>query len=85
MDQTTFHGGQSLQFTRDDVARITVSVLTKVLDELHVPQSVEGIAIHPAGDAVFLVDVVMRDRSTGTTWSVAITIPPAREETHGRD
>ena len=85
MDQTRFHGRQSLQFTRDDVARIAVSVLTKVLDELAVPQSVEGIAVHQAGDSVFLVDVVMRDLSTGKTWSVSITIPPAKEQTDGRD
>jgi|SRR6266851_7116834 len=85
VDHTTFHGGASLQFTRDDVARITVSVLTKVLDELHVLQSVEGIAVHPAGDAVFLVDVVMRDLTTRITWGVSITIPPAKEETDERD
>lgn len=85
MDQAKFQGGHSLQFTRDDVARIAVSVLTKVLDELHVPQSVESIAVHPAGDSVILVDVVMRDPSTGKTWGVSITIPPAKKETNERD
>src|SRR5258708_34512229 len=56
VDQTKFHGSQTLQFTRDDVARITAFVLAKLLDELRVTDSVEGIPIQPAGASVFLVD-----------------------------
>jgi hypothetical protein len=80
---TRLQGGQSVQFTRDDVARIVASVLTKVLDELNVPQRVEGAAVHPAGDAVFLIDIVMRNLSTRETWGVSLTIPPAKEQTDG--
>ena len=85
MDQTTPHGKQPRQFTSDDCARITASTLNAVLEKLSIRQVAQGIAVLPAGDGVFLVDVVMRDLSADDTWNVAITIPPPQEETDERD
>jgi len=80
MDQTTTNDGQSKQFSRDDVARSVASVLQQVLVELHIQHTVAGIAVLPAGDARFLIDVVMRDEISETTWGVTIMIPPQEEE-----
>ena len=81
MEKTTPHGKQATQLTRDDAARITASTVNAVLEKLSIRQIVAGIAVFPAGDGVFLVDVVMRDLSADDTWNVAITIPPPQEET----
>jgi hypothetical protein len=80
VDQTNFQGGQSLQFSRDDVARIVVSILTQVFEALNVQHAVEGITVLPAGDATFLVDIVMRNLSTKKTRGVTIAIPPTEEK-----
>ena len=85
MDQTTPHGKQAGQFTRDDVARITASTLNAVLEKLAIRQIVEGIAVFPAGEGVYLVDIVMRDLTIEGTWGISVTIPPPHEETHGRE
>ena len=77
------HGKQAGQFTRDDVARISASAINKVLEKLSVQHNVEGIAVFPAGEGVYLVDIVMFDLSTRGTWAVSITIPPAKEQTDG--
>ncbi len=74
-----------MQFTRDDVARITASTLNEVLEKLSIRQIVAGIAVLPAGEGVWLIDVVMRDLSLDDTWGVTITIPPPQEETNERD
>ncbi len=79
MDHTTVHGEQSKLFSRDDVARILVIVLSQVLEELHVQHSIEGIAVFPAGDSTYLVDIVQRDLSTKEMQGVSITIPPIEE------
>ena len=84
MDQPKPHDKQLRQFTRDDCARIAASTMNGVLEKLSIRQIVEGIAVFPAGEGVFLVDVVMRDLSAEDTWGVTITIPPPQEETDER-
>ena len=79
MDHTTFHEEQSSQFSSDEVARIMVTVLMKVLEALNVQHVVEGIAVLPAGDSTYLVDIVLRDLSTKEMQGVSITIPPIEE------
>ncbi len=79
------HGKQAGQFTRDDVARISASAINKVLEKLSVQHNVEGIAVFPAGEGVYLVDIVMRDNAANETWNVSLTIPPTRKETDERD
>ena len=79
VDKTTPHGKQPRQFTRDDVARIAASTVNAVLEKLAIRQIVEGIAVFPAGEGVFLVDMVMRDLSAEDTWAVSLTIPPPQE------
>ncbi len=83
MEQTTPPKQQARQFTRDDCSRITASTLNTVLEQLGIRQIVEGIAVFPAGEGAYLVDAVMRDLATNTTWDVSITIPPPQEGTHG--
>ncbi len=56
-DHTT-HVKQVKQFTRDDVARIAASMLTSVLEKVSLQQIVQGIAVFPAGEGVYLIDVV---------------------------
>jgi len=85
VDQTTPHGKQATQLTRDDAARITASTLNAVLEKLSIRQVAQGIAVLPAGEGVWLVDVVMRDLSADDAWNFAITIPPSQEETDERD
>ena len=80
MDHTTSYGEQSMQFSRDDVARILAIVLLHVLEALHVQHVVEGIAVLPAGDPTYLVDIVLRDLSTKEVWSVSVTIPLIEEQ-----
>ena len=79
MDHTTFYGEQSEQFSRDDVARIMVTVLPHVLETLHVQHVVEGIAVLPTGNSTYVVDIVLRDLSTKEIQGVSITIPPKEE------
>jgi hypothetical protein len=79
MDHTTSYGEQSLQFSRDDVARIMVTVLSYVLEALNVQHVVEGIAVLPAGDSTYLVDIVLRDLLSKEVRGVSITIPPKEE------
>lgn len=76
---------QAGQFTRDDCARISASTVNAVLEQLNIRQTVEGISIFPAGEGVCLVDIVMRDLTTQSTWGVSITIPPPHEVTDERD
>jgi hypothetical protein len=76
LEKTTPHGKQARQFTRDDATRFTASTVNAVLEKLAIRQIVEGIAVLPAGESVYLVDVVMRDLSLDCTWNGAITIPP---------
>jgi len=71
------------QFTRDDVAGIIASAITTVLEHLKVMHQVEGVAVFPAGAGASLVDLVMRDLSTNSTWGISITIPPAKEQPDG--
>lgn len=85
MEKTTPQGKQARQFTRDDCARITASTLNAVLEKLSIRQIVEGIAFFPAGEGVFIVDVVMRDLTAEDTWGVSITIPPGKEQTNERN
>ncbi len=84
MEKTTPHGKQTKQFTRDDVARMLVITLDQVLEAVHVQQIVEGIAVLPAGEDVYFVDIVMRDLTIKSTWGLSVTIPP-QEVTHERD
>jgi hypothetical protein len=76
LEKTTPHGKQTRQFTRDDAARITASTVNAVFEKLAIGQIVESIAVLPAGEGVYLVDVVIRDLSLDCTWNGAITIPP---------
>ena len=46
-----------------------------MFEKLAIGQIVESIAVLPAGEGVYLVDVVMRDLSLDCTWNGAITIP----------
>lgn len=78
MDQDNPH---PKQFTRDDVARISASTVNAVLAKLSVQQIVDGIAVLPLGEGVWLVDVVIRDLTAHDTWAVSLTIPPGEEET----
>ena len=82
MDQTKPHGKQAEQFTRDDCARIVAGTVNAVLEKLAIRQIVGGIAVFPAGEGVFLVDLIMRDLSTEGTWAVSLTIPPPQEVTN---
>jgi hypothetical protein len=75
---------QAPEFTRDEVARMLVVTLDQVLEALHVQQIVAGIAVLPAGEGVYLVDIVMRDQTTKSTWGLSVIIPPSQEETHER-
>ena len=80
VDQGTFHGEQSVQFSSDDLARIIATVFSRVFEALSVQHTIEGIAVLPAGDSTYLVDIVLRDLSTKEVWGVSITIPPIEEE-----
>lgn len=72
-----------MHLTRDDAARISASTINAVLEKLGIQQTVEGIAVLPAGEGDWLVDVVMRDLEANSTWPLSLTIPPAREQTDG--
>jgi hypothetical protein len=74
------HGKQARQFTRDDMARMVIITLDQVLDEVHVQQIVEALAVLPTGKGVYLVDIVMRDLTTGRKWGILVSIPPRKEE-----
>jgi len=84
LDQTKSQQKQPRQFTRDDVARISAETVNTVLEKLSIRQIVAGIAVFPAGEGVWLVDVVMRDLEIEDTWGVTITIPPPKEEADDR-
>ena len=81
-DHTT-HETQVKQFTRDDVARIAASMLSTVLEQLHLQHIVQGIAVLPAGEGVYLIDVVIQNLTAESTWGVSIIIPPVEEESDG--
>ena len=83
MDQTKPHGQLAKPFTRDDCARIAASTVNTVLDTLTIRQIVEGIAVFPTGEGVYLINVVIRDLATDSTWGVTITIPPPQEVPNG--
>jgi hypothetical protein len=82
--KTTSHGKQTKQFTSDDAARITAETVNTMLEKLAIRQIVAGIAVLPAGEGVWLVDVVMCDLEIDDTWGVTITIPPPQEEADDR-
>ena len=63
-------------------ARIVAGTVNAVLEKLAIRQIVGGIAVFPAGEGVFLVDLIMRDLSTEGTWAVSLTIPPPQEVTN---
>src|SRR5438067_2482502 len=71
-------------FTRDDCARIVAEAINAVFEKLNARQIVEGIAVFPAGEDAYLVDIVIRNLTDGTTWSSLITIPPTKEQTEER-
>jgi hypothetical protein len=79
-DQT--HTSPTL-FTQDDLARISVSAISAVLEKLIVGQIVDGVGVFPAGGGSYLVDIAMRDLATETTWGVSITFTPIQEEAEG--
>jgi hypothetical protein len=76
-------GLKPTQLTRDDAARITAEAVNAVLEKLSIRQIVEGIAVLPAGEGVWLVDVVMRDLAADSIWAFSLTIPPVQEQTDG--
>jgi hypothetical protein len=81
VDHTTFNGKQAMQFSRDDVARILVTVISHVLEALNVQHTIEGIAVLPAGGSTYLVDIVLRDLSSEKdTWGVSVTIPHLEDQ-----
>jgi hypothetical protein len=87
MDHTKSEEGGAVSpatLTRDDAARISASVVNAVLEKLNIRHIVEGIAVLPAGEKIYLVDIIMRDLANGGTWAVSVTIPP-QEETDERD
>ncbi len=53
-----------------------VITLDQVLEDLHVQQIVDGLAVLPAGEGVYLVDILMREPTTRDTWAISVTIPP---------
>ncbi len=71
------------QLTRDDAARITAEAVNAVLEKVSIRQIVEGIVVLPAGEGVWLVDVVMRDLGADSAWAFSLTIPPVQEQTDG--
>jgi hypothetical protein len=75
---------QAPELTRDAVARMLVVTLDQVLATLQVQQTVDGIAVLPAGEGVYLVDIVMRDQTSKSTWGLAVIIPPSQEELEKR-
>jgi hypothetical protein len=77
--EKTTPGKQAKQFTRDDCAQISASTVNAVLEKLSIRQIVEGIAVFPAGEGVYLVDIVMRDLTAEDTWGISVTIPPPKE------
>ena len=83
MKQIKKRGWKPTQLTHDDAARIGASTLKEVLEKLGIQQIVEGIAVLPAGEGAWLVDVVMRDLEANSTWSFSLTIPSAQEQTDG--
>jgi hypothetical protein len=87
VDQTISHGGQPTPrrvFTRDDCARIVAEAINAVFEKLNIQQIVEGIAVFPAGEEAYLVDIIIRNLTDGTTWGSLITIPPTKEQTEER-
>jgi len=82
--QNKKRGWKPMQLTRDDAARITAEAVNAVLEKLSIRQIVEGIAVLPAGEGVWLVDVVMRDLAADSTWAFSLTIPPPQEVTDER-
>lgn len=85
MVQPPSQNKQTLQFSRDDVSRIIAMAIDTMLEKVSIRQTVEGIAVFPAGEGVLVVDIVMRDLTTQSTWKTTITIPPPKEEVEKRD
>ena len=86
MDQTKSQRKQPRQFTRDDVARFCASAVNAVLEKLSLEHIVlVGIAVYPAGEDVFLIDMVITDRVTKNTQAVLLTIPPVKEHNDEHD
>jgi hypothetical protein len=83
VDHTT-QGTQENQFSRDDVARMIATTLNTVFGKLNPPQIIQGIAVLPAGKGGYLIDVVIWDFATESTWGVYVIIQRAEEETNGR-
>ena len=83
MKQNNKRRWKHTQLTRDDAARITAEAVNAVLEKVSIRQIVEGIAVLPAREGVWLVDVVMRDLGADSTWAFSLTIPPVQEQTDG--
>lgn len=79
MATPTPKGNLPHEFTRDDVARFMASGINAVLEQLGLAHIVEGIAVLPLGEGVYLADIVMRTCLEETTWSLSVTIPPSQE------
>ncbi len=75
---------QPEQFTRDDCARFIAEAINAVLEKLSIRQIVEGIAVLPLGEGVWMADIVMRGLVTQKTWGISVTIP-LQEETDERE
>ena len=80
MDQTEIHEGESIQLSITELARIISEILTQVFDELSLQHSLEGIAVLPAGDFTYLIDIVIRNCFTDKLHGFAITIPATEEK-----
>jgi len=65
---------------RDDAARIAATAINEVLQKLGNNHRVDGIAVLPAGTSSYLVDVVMLDLTTQSTWTVSFTIPASHQD-----
>ncbi len=81
MNRRTGSGGEPLQFTRADLARVVAGTINAVLEALHSQQFVEKIVVRPTGEGIVLVELDMCDRSIGHYWKVLATIPPSQKQT----
>jgi len=65
---------------RDDAARITATAINEVLHKLGINHQVEGIAVLPSGPLSYLVDIVMLNLDTGSSWALSFTIPATHQD-----
>ncbi len=76
----SLHGKPAKQFTRDDVACMSVRTVNAVLEKLSIKQSVAGIAVLPMKQDVWMVDLVMQDNVEQDTWATQLTLPLFKED-----